>query len=278
MTTLAPQTAGSLETLPWLRLNANWHLPPLKLPHLLITGLGAHCDSVAQRLVVAVQREGLSDHQSGRVAEASNLPRINRSLRFLRTLRPGHRVAADVVVRAQGADLYVRFDWQARTRITFLRWGVYGVLFLGLWSLLYGGYFASTDAFNSLAHEYARKYWTDPVVGLEQIRTGWHVDPATKNLVPGSPMTMWDFYEVDPKLFITSLAGPPSIIAGLVGAVLLLIPKTALRHPCRWLGWPTPDEFLNAAMAHAGWVHRILSDMLLQQFGVSRDRIIELQS
>lgn len=82
---------------------------------------------------------------------------------------------------------------------------------------------------------------------------------------PWSPI---DLMLNDPKLFFMNITGPGAVIGILVGGLMWVLPSTFLNRPCRFLGWPTPEEFNNNALAHNAWVERVLSDTLLQDFGV----------
>jgi hypothetical protein len=46
------------------------------------------------------------------------------------------------------------------------------------------------------------------------------------------------------------------------------LPLSFMRLPCRLLGWPTPDDFYSFVQSRNAWVERVLSDVLLHEFGV----------
>lgn len=80
----------------------------------------------------------------------------------------------------------------------------------------------------------------------------------------------------DPKVALFSLGMPCGIIAALVGAVVWRMPQTLMRFPCRWLNWPTPHDFNDNAVNRNGWVERVLTQTLEEDFGVARADIIDL--
>jgi hypothetical protein len=82
------------------------------------------------------------------------------------------------------------------------------------------------------------------------------------------PWTYWQLFKADPMLALSNLAMVPPIIAGLIGLLLYLIPHSLVNYPCRWLGWPTPERFTNTALALNSWAERVLSDVLLHEYGV----------
>jgi hypothetical protein len=88
------------------------------------------------------------------------------------------------------------------------------------------------------------------------------------SLTAHSPWGLAQLFWADPKLGAFHVGIPASLIAGAVFAALYFLPPGWLRFPCRWLGWPTPDEFENMVAGHTAWTERVLSDTLLHGFGV----------
>ena len=80
----------------------------------------------------------------------------------------------------------------------------------------------------------------------------------------------------DPKLALSNLLLPLGIISGLVGFFVWRMPLSSLRFPCRKLGWPTPDDFNHRVEAKAGWVERVFSDTLREDYGVMQHDVIDL--
>jgi hypothetical protein len=88
---------------------------------------------------------------------------------------------------------------------------------------------------------------------------------ATVQVPAKTPMTLM---LSDPKMFFLNSSGATAVLGVLVGAFLWFLPSTWLNRPCRWIRWPTPEEFNNTVYAHNAWVERVLSDTLLHDFGV----------
>jgi hypothetical protein len=90
------------------------------------------------------------------------------------------------------------------------------------------------------------------------------------------PWTVATLFFSDPKLGLWH-AGPAAFaITFLFGLAGWFIPITILNRPCRWLGWPTPDEFDNHVTSQPARIQSVLSDTLLYDFGVQEKDIINI--
>lgn len=85
------------------------------------------------------------------------------------------------------------------------------------------------------------------------------------------PWTIQKLYFADPSLGTRHLGGPLAVISFGIGALLWFVPISWLRLPCKFFGWPTPDEFNGMVHARNAWVERVLSDVLLHEFGVQEN-------
>lgn len=82
------------------------------------------------------------------------------------------------------------------------------------------------------------------------------------------PWSIAKLFFSDPKLAVMSMGGPSALFGLLIGCGLYFLPLSVLSIPCRFLGWPTPDEFQNTVQSRNAWTERVLSDILFHEFGV----------
>jgi LSD1 subclass zinc finger protein len=432
-----PPASGTLDKLPTVNLWQNWRTSKLKLPTYLVKGRGRILDSIAQRFVQAIGREQMKGVSVVFAGGAPNVANANRPLRVISRIGPGHFGATDVTFRAEGNDLFVRFQSVPRTLITYLRIGLYLFAFLACYSLLMALYLYGTGAFDGWAADYAQKHsstvfagqdhhvfyktcitdghyifdnkkfvsemvssWGHDLLlsavkketggksGMEAMFNGslfsagqgtaeseqgasprnadtpppsfeqgmqkmganlalsvldtmgswgpahfavlaiqkqynsneyfWWFSPNANFVVMFNDVrgtdSLWysknvdfkshfmhDFgnddqqskelsakmtaamnksirfvppwnaarlFWADPKIAMLSLGGPSTIFAMLIGAGLFLLPMSILHWPCKALGWPTYEEFTTSVNARNAWVERVLSDMLMNDFGV----------
>ncbi len=401
-----------LDQLPCVTMWQSWRTAKLRLPNYLVKGRGRQLEAIAQRFIDAITRESMPGVEVVVAGGSPNVVGANRPLRVISQISPGHFAATDVTFRAEGSDLFVRFQSLPRTLITYLRLGLYVIAFLVCYTLLMMAYLNGTGAFDSWAMDYAQKhsaevfagqghhvfyktcitdgfYTFDNTIFIAEIRasgadkllhalvqkeTGgrdawdmatdggqseglqegtsrlqtalgyavfqemgvyapayvaqtlvsrqyttdsyWHwwdpnahfvimfndlwgtstflyaKDVDFKSYFPNdcgvgeehltAKMTAalnksisftasWNpvkLFAADPKLAMLSLGGPSTILAMLVGTGLYLLPMSVLHGPCGMLGWPTYEDFMNTVNARNAWVERVLSDMLMNDFGV----------
>lgn len=100
----------------------------------------------------------------------------------------------------------------------------------------------------------------------------------TSILVKGERVGIIDLAKEDPKLFFFAMGMPATIIAGIIGVLTALLPASVLRRPCRWLGWPTPEEYDNFVNSSNAWVGSRFSEILLHDFGITEDMIQHIKS
>ncbi len=413
----------SVDHLPSVKIRANWPVDQKSLPHFLLRGRGSQLEQVVAHFVFAVEHSARKSVSVAVAGESANVPDVNRPLRIVNTMQPGHRAATDVTFRAEGSDLYVRFEGRPRTLITYLRHAFFAVAYLVCFLVPFFVYLFGSGAFEGWLMDFSQKHgahihpgnpnggavlyqkllhgyvvmdaekfrnefqrakgderldeiiqgitlatgmggitisgdpanwagndealfamWSD-VLDLETVRellvysradafsvlasmgVKQHFKPDTyfvkedperrifaggsqmgpvnavrriefipqpdtdglgsymgadessklgkiisealdKTLTPVRPINAIELFLADPKVCAWNIGIPVSIIAGLAGCGVWLIPKTLLRYPCRWAGWPTPDEFGNLVQGHNAWTERVLSDMLLHDFEV----------
>lgn len=277
------RTAHGPPRLPSLKMRMSSRIERHRLPSFLVVNkaLGHQLEAFVGDFVQTLQSAcPPGPVHIGTAWGTTQEPGITRTLRIAHSLKPGHSLAVDVTLRAQGDELYVRLRLVAKTLIARLHQCLFFAAFITLWSLLYGGFLMTTDAHYALGQSYAQKYFPrDPQAGVSVMVLGWDV-----NAVPGAsspfkrvkPMAISDYLLVDPVLFLQSLATVPALLAAVVASVLMLIPRSAYRYPCLWLGWPTPDDFDTALLAHKGWVERLLYGVLEMHYGVTRAELIEV--
>jgi hypothetical protein len=404
-----------------VKLWKSWRSDKVKLPHYLVKGRGRQLEAILERFVAAIFRERLPGVEAAFAGELTNVAGINRPLRVLHKVSVGHMGVTDLVFRAEGNDLYVKFQSNPRTWITYLRVGMYVAGFLLIYAFLMALYLYGTGAYEGWATDYAQKhsrslyadndasaflqkviadgsyvfdnvrfvnemstakatslwksflssfqanpmefvgghqsndssdseqldrafqqmnlqflgmmlqsmqqeslaimateklgerystsdyfYWTNPDKPLRLrimgIPTADRLDAVStieysketdlknlfildfgekhrelgelaqsafqKSVTYRSPWNAFKLFFSDPKLALLSIGGPSAIMAMLIGGGLYFLPLSVLAIPCRFLGWPTPDEFNNMVQARNAWVELVLSSTLLNEFGV----------
>lgn len=252
-----------------IALAPNWTVKDAAPNSFLLLGVGPHLDQLADAFSDALEARRDDALAVGPAAEAAQAPGAVRVLRALASDRGEHHAAADLTLRRQGDDVFLRWNLAARTRLKHLQFLLYAALFLILWTGAYGLYFSSTDAYGSLLQEYVRKWNPSaPPEHLEALLDGWRLDEDTQQWRRVEPITLLEVFRRDPKIFLMNLAGPPTLLAGLVGGLLALLPRAFIHLPCRLLGWPIPAEFSAFALAHLGWSQAVLSKVLYD-FGIT---------
>jgi len=240
-------------------LRSNYKLGKIRLPHWTVYHLGARIEEVVEQMIVAIRRDTGGSLQVGWAAEHDNQPGISRPLRVVSTLHPLHRVAIDMIFCAEGPDLYVRFELVTRSWLTYLKFALFTSSFAALFIALYGLFYMNTGVYKSLALEFARKAPTqDSGLAYAKYTSGAF----------GERWTLLDFLRDDPKLFLTTMGGPPTIIAGAIGLLLYKLPREWMRFPCKWLKWPNPNTFKNHATQFAVRMDRTFSMMLGNVYSV----------
>lgn len=146
-----------VDKLPVSVVNANWKLPSSRLPHWLIYDAGMEIENIASMLVGKVESEMGASTIASIAGEMKNDKSLHRAFRFVHRFQPGHLSATDVILRAEGRDLYVRCLTKPRTLLAYLRYVWMTSLFLiGVFSILFA-YFAVTGAKQSWVQDYARR-------------------------------------------------------------------------------------------------------------------------
>lgn len=247
--------ARRLDLLPSVKVRTNWRDDKIKMGHLLIHGFGPRLDDVAEAFVAYVKQRTGRSTSVGFAAENEQLKGRTRTLRFVNRLRGMHVAAADATLYTQGRDLYVRFGSSPRTPIVYLRLLAYSGLFVLLFSVFYLAYFGLTDARSGLANAFASQY-----------SMGDNKMIATMHYL--KTMSLVDYFQKDPRVFIQYMGMPPAIIAVSVGILLRFLPKNWLHTPCRLIGWPTPDLFRTHVLTHNGEVEAAFGQMMGDVFGV----------
>lgn len=217
-----------------------------------------HLDRVFLELVEAAQRTRPPGFlYAGTARETPQVPGCKRTLRMVCELSPQQLIAVDVTVQARQNGLHVQSHLLVRP--TLARFRV--ALFLIFWPLVSLVFFLATDIRFELGQAFAQKYFTKPDAGIAVLVQGWDVDATPGATSPYRRVTPWrviDYFCVDPICFLQHTALVPLILAGAAAGMTLLIPRAAYRYPCRWLGWPTPDEIDAAVQASKGWVEHLI--------------------
>ena len=262
-----------LDALERIRFTPNWGLKEAPAKQFLIMNAGYLLEQITQFFVQELQAQQVDKLRVGLAREMSQQKDQARGLRIEISEDELHFVAADVVLRAQGRDLFVRHNVQARTWLSYLRYIAFAALTVLFWSLAYTVFLHATDTYHSLVQAYADKYCEDPKVGAEMLMTGLRPDLEGGDAETEEPITMIEIARIDPKLFIFNMGGPPSLIALGVGALVYFCMRPLLHPLCRFMRWPTPEDYNNFATGHYAWVDGMLSYVLLQYFGIGQDQI-----
>jgi hypothetical protein len=90
------------------------------------------------------------------------------------------------------------------------------------------------------------------------------------------PWSVLRLFLADPKGGVFHVGPAALVITVMIGGLFWLLPKHYLNGMCRFLGWPTQDEFENHALAMPARIEGILSDVLLYDFGVQQKDIINI--
>jgi hypothetical protein len=263
------QSPAVLDALPRLPFEENSRVKEAKAPQFLLIGMGEQIEKIAVSFAASVRAANVPGMSLGLAAEVAQVLGQFRAIRVLQTDREVHKATTDVVLRRQADDLYVQFKVAGRSWLKYLKVVVYGTIGLVLWCFIYGMFYSMTNTQGALIQSYTRQ-WSDGNYGdIREARSkGFVYDESTGQFVRTTPVTLGTIFHDDPKLFLTQMAGPPTIIAGIIGFLLKLAPSSLLRLPCRLVGWPTQDEFSNMVIGHAAWTEGMLSLCLLRDFGV----------
>jgi hypothetical protein len=119
------------------------------------------------------------------------------------------------------------------------------------------------------APELLRKIFKPSSVG--EIKSAF--DAATTIEGPWSVLRL---FLADPKGGVFHVGPAALVITVMIGGLFWFLPKHYLNRMCRFLGWPTQDEFENHALAMPARIEGILSDVLLYDFGVQQKDIINI--
>ncbi len=228
---------------------------------------GVQLERVFVDLMETAQRTRPSGFLYAGVARAT--PQVSGCRRTLRVVCAlgSQSIAVDVTLQARKNGLCARSHVLISPVVGRLRVS----LFLVFWSLLSLVYVFRTDFGLVLGQTFARKYFANPDAGIAVLVQGWDVDAAPGASSPYRRVTPWrviDYFCADPICSLHCTAVVPLVLAIAAAGMTLLIPRAAFRYPCRWLGWPTPDEIDAAVHACKRWVERLLGQCLPSNYGV----------
>lgn len=242
--------------LPRVSMRTNWKPEKVRQPQWLIYGVSDRLDDITQAFIEYLRAEREPRMRLAYAAEEDLIPGSARTIRVISVLHKYHRAACDVHFYAQGPDLYVRFEIVARTWIGRLRWvllaAAFAIMFVGLYLL----FIHKTGMMRELANAYAQANTSNPHQRQMMVDRILRVER----------WTLLTYAVNSPKLFLERVAAIPTMIAGVIGFVLLRIPKDLLRYPCQWLGWPTPETFRNEAISNCSRMQKTLSKVLANVF------------
>lgn len=265
--------------LPTIHLWQNWKIKGIRQPKWLVYGLGPQIEPLTDKFLEYLQNDPQQRQiRIGRPPETSDELGRRRAIRVVRDYGSLHHAGADVTLVAQGSDLYVRYEGVAQTWISMLRWVVYTLILLCLLVGLIMLYAKATGARAALAQDFAAKYYPERVrEAAESMLTGERVRMSRGGGPSGvernRPWQLTDYFRKDPVLFLTSIGKWPALFVAAVGIGLAFLPRSTMAYPCRWLGWPTPDDFDSEVEAKLSWVQARMSQMLFAEHHITLDRV-----
>ena len=269
-----PIPATALER---IRFLPNWPIEALVPKQFLVLGAGYQLDMIATWFAADTAAQRVPSVKVGLVWEVTQTSGEFVAIRVRNTDREVHHAATDITLRRQGQDLFVRIESNARSMLTNMKRLIMGGGVFTGWALTCALYLTVTDTYDAVVQEYVRKYNPEEInAAAEAMKLGYRIDETGKLYPPGAGQGIgfWDMARSDPMLFVGQVAVPAGVIAGIFGTALFLIPKSLYYIPCKFMGWPTPEQFDSFATAHAGWVENMLSYILFQRFGIGQDRIM----
>lgn len=205
-----------VDKLPVTIVNANWKVPSSRLPHWLIHDAGMEIENIASMLIRKVETEMGASTTASIAGEMKNEKSLHRAFRFIHRFQPGHLSATDVILRAEGRDLYVRCLTKPRTLLAYLRYTWMTSLFLiGVLSILMA-YFAVTGAKKSWVQDYAQR--------ASKVK---YPDDTKANFVTRCALD--GYYRTDWELVRKKLRENPDIVKSIKANIFEEIKDTAKR-------------------------------------------------
>ena len=267
------------DSLPCRSFQGNWNCKEAKEPQYLVLGMGASLSPVAATTASTIERQKIPEIRVAAPREVKRFPGSVEAVRVLRTHRGVHCTATDIVLSRQGEDLFVQLKVQSRTWLRYLKFALYGTLFVVLWCFAYGYLYSHTGIFDSIVNAIIREYSdSNPRAVFEAQKNGVKYDETTRRFIQTSnPITVAQVMGQDPQLVMRLMGTLMVILAGAIALLLRFLPPQFLRIACRIVGWPTVEEFESQVIRHAVWVEGQLSTVLRDTFGVTEDRIIRVK-
>jgi hypothetical protein len=266
----------TLDSLPRRSFHGNWKCKDVKEPQFLVLGMGETLGLIAEAVASRLDEVKSPDVHMETPLEVKRQPDKIEALRIVKVDRLVHRTATDVTLRRENDDVYVRLKVASRTWLKYLRYVLYGSLFISAWCATYGVFYSCTNTYESVVQAYLKQYSESSPPGNRKAHIeGIIYDEASHKWVKGrEPLTIGNVFHDDPRLVFTQLAGPPTFIAVIIGVALRFLPPGFMRVVCRMVGWPTVEEFETMIAAHTVWVEGQLSTVLRRDFGVTVEQIM----
>ena len=270
---------ATLDSLPSRSFHGNWKCKGVKEPQFLVLGMGENLEPIAEAIAARLAEAKSSDVRLEIPREVRRQPNVMETLRAVKVDRLVHRAAANIVLRRENDDMYVQMKVASRTWLKYLRYILYGSLFISAWSVAYATFFSHTNTYESVIQAYLKQYSESAPPGNRKAHIeGIIYDEATHKWVKGrAPLTIGEVFRDDPRLVIMQLGGPPTFIAIFIGVALRFLPPGFMRVVCRMLGWPTVEEFETMVAGHTVWVEGQLSTILRRDFGVTVEQIMMIK-
>ena len=168
----------------------------------------------------------------------------------------GHEVFSDIVFARRGDNAILQVVTEKRSLLKAMHTTLKTTVVLVLWAVIYGMFLRETGSTEALVREYV-SHWSGssvPVDMREAKLGGILYDPRTGQFYQGPKITVWEILRRDPKLFLMSMGGPPTLILGALWGLMALLPKSAWTRISHGLRWPTVEEYEAFCGTHSAFV------------------------
>ncbi len=232
---MQPSELNVLNTLQTLSIDANYSVKDLRSPSFPVHSAAEKLEHIASALVATV-RAGDPSYQIGYSPELQAGPN-GIALRFAKPVQGNHISIVDVIMIKQGMDLNIKLFARGSSLLKYFRPAVYCIVFIAMWLVFL---FFFTHFVHGL-------YDIALVVGEKQAF-------EAKVWAENCPQSLLYLFLIDPIVVMRELSTMAIITGFLIGSFLYSAPPRFFAIPCRWLGWPTQEEYEFTIGGNATWI------------------------